>query len=120
MSEERFDQLDRELDAVTQRLNGVDRRLDGIDGRLDGIDGRLDVMDARFDRVENRMDRLETGQNDLREEMRAGFAELRNHMGVLFEEGITRLKAMPEGDVPTRGEMNDALRRATTVWRSTD
>jgi chromosome segregation ATPase len=105
----RFVAIDARFDGIDARLDGIDARLDGIDVRLDGIDTRLDGIDTRLERVDTRLERVETGQNDMRVEMQAGFAELRNHMGVLHEAVIARFKAMPEQDVPTRGEMNHAL-----------
>ena len=74
----RLDKIDARLDGIDARLDGIDVRLDGIDARLDGIDARLDGIDARLDGMDVRIDetnvRLEQGLEQLRSEMKAGFA----------------------------------------------
>jgi chromosome segregation ATPase len=109
MWNERFDRIDHELTAVKEHLTGLDEHRRLAENQFAVIDSRLDGIDRRLDGVDVRLDNLETGQRELRTEMRGGFADLRTHMGVLHEDGIARLKAMPERDVPTRSEVNEAL-----------
>jgi hypothetical protein len=75
-------------DATEMHFNAVDARFDAMDARFDAMDTRLDGVDTRLNAVDTRLDRLERnvriGFDDVRGEMRAGFADLKetlDHLG---------------------------------------
>jgi septation ring formation regulator EzrA len=51
--DQRFERVDRRLDAMDVHLERVDRRLDAMDVHLESMDTHLYQMDTRMDRVEN-------------------------------------------------------------------
>lgn len=73
-----------------------EERFDRIDRRFDGIDRRFSVVDRRFDAVETRLERLEDGQAELTSRMESQFDAVRRHMGVLHEEALSRIAAIPD------------------------
>ena len=88
-------------EATEMRFNAIDARFDGIDARFEGIDARLEGVDARFDRLEarqsatdTRLDRLERvvheGFDDMRSEMRAGFAAVNQRIDQFGRRGGSR------------------------------
>jgi len=60
---------------------------------------RFNNIDQRFNQIDQRLDGLQTDMNAMKGEMKAEFAELRNHMGVLYEEALQRIADTRE--IPT-------------------
>ena len=58
-SSDRFDRIDRALEAMGQRFDSVDQRLEAVDQRLEAVDQRLEAVDQRFDAVDQRFDRMD-------------------------------------------------------------
>jgi len=56
---ERFETIDRQLEAFDQRFEKGEVRLDAVEQRLDRVEGRLDAIEQRLDRVEGRLDAIE-------------------------------------------------------------
>jgi archaellum component FlaC len=80
-AEMHFNAVDARFDAMDTRLNGVDTRLNAVDTRLNAVDRRLNAVDTRLDRLERN---VRIGFDDVRGEMRAGFADLKetlDHLG---------------------------------------
>ena len=76
--DERFDAVDKRLDAMDERFDAVDKRLDAMDERFDAMDKRLDKMDQRMDVFEVKLDRTAAKLEDLQLDVK------------LFERNILR------------------------------
>jgi hypothetical protein len=76
MSDDRDEHLEalRGIWAEMKVLNG---RVNVTNERIDGTNERVDRTNERLDRTADRVGKVETGLSELREEVRTGFAELR-------------------------------------------
>jgi uncharacterized coiled-coil protein SlyX len=77
---------------VLPRFDALESRMDGLDSRMDGLDSRMDGLDSRMDGLESRMGTQEKATIDLRQEMRAGFAQVNERIDGVIE----RLDSMEE------------------------
>ena len=83
---------------ISARLDETNPRLGHIDVRLDRMDIRLDQIDARLDRIDVRLDqtnlRIEQGLEQLRSEMKAGFANQQERTDHLIRDVYWQIGAL--------------------------
>ncbi|MGH9856267.1 MAG: hypothetical protein ACRD4B_00350 [Acidobacteriota bacterium] len=85
--------------TITAALNEIVLpRFDEHDQRFDQLESRMDGLEGRMDGLEGRMDAQERATNDLKSEMRSGFATLNKRIDNLSDELNGRIDAL-EADV---------------------
>lgn len=94
MDQELVQYLDNRFQSLEQR---IDQRFGQVDQRFEGIDQRFDRIDRRFDRIDRRFEGVDRQFAQMRQEMNAGFDEVKRHNGVLIEDLRYQLQLVAEG-----------------------
>lgn len=84
-------QLDAKIDAgesrAQTRFDTVDARFESLESRFDArfqsLESRFESLEPRFESIDARFDALDTRVGDLRDDMRAGFAENATRLAAL-------------------------------------
>ena len=100
---QKFEEIDRRLDAMEQRLGAMEQRLDAMDRRLDAMDRRLDGMDSRLDKLEARVSALEKQWQETHLMVRG----LREHNEILDAKLVAR--TVNTATVQSVNELRDAI-----------
>lgn len=83
--DKRFEQVDKRFDQVDKRFEQMDQKFEQVDQRFGQMDQRFEQSDKRFGTLESRMERIEESISDLRDEVRAEWANTR----VLLHQAFT-------------------------------
>lgn len=94
MDQELVQYLDNRFQSLEQR---IDQRFGQADQRFEGIDQRFDRIDRRFEGIDRRFEGVDRQFAQMRQEMNAGFDEVKRHNGVLIEDLRYQLQLVAEG-----------------------
>ncbi len=68
-----------------------------LDERFAGINQRFEQVDRRFEQIDRRFEGVDRRFAEMRQEMHAGFDEVKRHNGVLIEDLRYKLQLVAEG-----------------------
>ena len=90
------------LQALYDKVSGMDERFDGIDRRLDAMDLRFDEIDHRLDAMDLRFDEMEHNFNDLKQTV--------HNMGVHLENLTDKsIRILAENHSAIIDKLNQAI-----------
>ena len=82
-----------------------EEQFDRVEGRLDGLEGKVDVLQADVTVLKTDVVVLKSDVAGLKTEV----VDLRRYVGVLHEDVIDRIKAIPDWSVELRREMREGF-----------
>jgi peptidoglycan hydrolase CwlO-like protein len=68
-----------DLQMIMQAIKELGMNFISLDQKIDKLGLRIDKLDQRMDKLEGRMDRIETRMDDMEQNMKSGFATLKQY-----------------------------------------